>query len=181
MSSRSKRRQRGAALVLAIVVVMIAAVIGVGVLRIGQRELVGANASARRQALSACAEAARQLLVSQLHALGSDPTRLDTLNTPLDGTTSGVTRAVGGHIGEDPVAPSAADATKTQVQITQIVKLPPNAFGLATAVSDLSNVIVNQSTGGNPYKVVAHCIDHGDGSATGGRQLEVEFGVRFGL
>jgi hypothetical protein len=30
-------------------------------------------------------------------------------------------------------------------------------------------------------KVVVHCQDHGDGTPTSGRQLEVEFGVRYGL
>jgi type II secretory pathway pseudopilin PulG len=174
MTNRSRRRQRGAALILAVIVIMLAAVIGVGVLRIGQREVAGASAAARRQALVSCAEAARQLLVSQLHALGADPTTLTALNLPLDGTAGGTARAVGGHIGEDPTAP-------TQVQVTQITKLPPSAFGPPSAVSDLSNVIVNSSVGGNPYKVTAHCVDHGDGTPAGGRQLEIEFGVRFGL
>ncbi len=62
-----------------------------------------------------------------------------------------------------------------------MVFLPDNAFGPSNRVRDLSNVISLAGQGGKPIKVMVHCIDHGDGTPTGGRQLEVEFGVRFGI
>lgn len=176
----SRRAQRGAALVLAIIVVLVATVIGVGILRIGTREMAGASAGARRQAVVACAEAARQLLLSRFHALGQDVETLEPLNVSLDGA-GGLTRAVGGHIGEDPAAPSATDPARPLIQITQVSPLPPRAFGPTSSVRDLTNIITRTGQGGRPFKVMVHCVDHGDGTPTGGRQLEIEFGVRFGL
>jgi len=181
MSRHAHHHQRGAALVLAIVAVLIVTVIGVGSLRIGTREVASATSGARRQALVACADAARQLLVSQMHVLGLAPTELGSLDLPLDGTASGRERVVGGHINEDPGAASAADPAKTQVQITQLVPLPENAFGPVTSVRSNENRVPGPTRGAKPFKVVAHCIDGYDGTPTGGRQLEVEFGVRFGL
>ncbi len=174
--------QRGSALVIAIVAILVITVIGVGMIRISTRELAGANAGSRRQALVACAEAARQVLMSRFHALGLSPTSVQALNLPLDGdTTSGMAYAVGGHIGEDPTTMSLIDPSKTEVQVDQVGLLPENAFGKTTSVRDLTNIVPLAGQGGKPLKVMVHCIDHGDGTPTGGRQLEVEFGVRFGL
>jgi hypothetical protein len=58
--------------------------------------------------------------------------------------------------------------------------LPGNAFGPTDALADISNTSGLQAMGGTPLKIVVHCRDGGTG-ATDGRQLEVEFGVRFGL
>ncbi len=70
---------------------------------------------------------------------------------------------------------------KTEVQITQVSMLPENAFGPSSSVRDLTNIVERTGQGGKPMKVSVHCVDHGDGTPTGGRQLEIEFGVRFGL
>jgi hypothetical protein len=67
------------------------------------------------------------------------------------------------------------------VQVNQVVFLPENSFGPSNRVRDLTNVISLAGQGGRPLKIVVHCQDHGDGTPTSGRQLEVEFGVRFGL
>lgn len=181
MTPTSRRAQRGAALILAVIVILVVTVIGVGMLRIGTREMAGASAGARRQAVVSCAEAARQLLLSRFHALGVSPYSLEPLNVPLDGAAGAQVFAVGGHIGEDPAKPSALDPLKTEVQITQVTPLPENAFGPTTSVRDLTNIVERSGQGGKPMKITVHCVDHGDGTPTGGRQLEIEFGVRFGL
>ena len=171
--------QRGSALILAMIVVMVVAVIGVGMVRYGAREVAGAAAGARHQSLAACADAARELLLSRFHALGASPTSLQAINVPMDGpAASASTWAIGGHV----------DITGTitgptgQVQVTQVVLLPDAAFGPSNRARDLSNVISVAGQGGRPLKVVVHCQDHGSTTdPTSGRQLEVEFGVRFGL
>jgi hypothetical protein len=174
--------QRGSALLMSVIVVLAITIIGVGIIRFASREVAGATAGVRHEALVACAEAGRRLLSSQFHALGMAPTNLSALNLPLDGPAAKArTFAVGGHVDQSATAPAASDPTKTDVQINQVVFLPDNSFGPSNRVRDLSNVISLAGQGGKPLKVVVHCIDGSDGTATGGRQLEVEFGVRFGL
>jgi type II secretory pathway pseudopilin PulG len=162
--------QRGSALIVSVVVVLILAVLGVGLLRFAYRETAGATAGAREQALASCAESARQLLVSQFNALGLQPTSITALNVPLDSTGSAArVRAVGGHYGTAGVA------------VAQVSYLPDSAFGPTNRVRDLTNVIATAGQGGRPLKVVVHCQAGDTSSPTSGRQLEVEFGVRFGL
>ncbi len=161
--------QRGSALVVAIVAVLVIAVIGAGMLRFAARETVGATAGAREQALVACAEAARLRLLAQFHALGFQPSQLQALNVPLATTaTPANTLAQGGHY-DTPVA---------NIGIDQVTYLPDTASGPTSAVRDLTSVSSLIGQGGRPLKVVVHCQD---GALAGGRLLEVEFGLRFGL
>jgi Tfp pilus assembly protein PilX len=162
--------QRGSALIIAVIVVMIVSVIGIGILRFAFRETAGATAGAREQALISCAESARQLLVSQFNALGLQPTAITALNVPLDTTSgAGSTFAVGGHYGT------------SGVTVAQVTYLPESAFGATNRARDLTNIIAVAGQGGRPLKVVVHCQAGGTGTPESGRQLEVEFGVRFGL
>ena len=161
--------QRGSSLLISMIIVVVITAIGLGVIKFAYREAAGAQAGAREQALVACAETARQLLVSQFHAIGVRPTQIAALNLPLDAAGSSArTRAVGGHMGTEGVS------------IAQVSPLPGNAFGPTDALADISNTSGLQAMGGTPLKIVVHCRDGGTG-ATDGRQLEVEFGVRFGL
>jgi hypothetical protein len=169
--------QRGSGLLLAIVVVLVITVIAVGVIRFSARELAGAYAGRREDALAACAEAGRQLLMSRFRIMGISPIDLTALNVALDGASGKTTRVLGGHY--------------DGVRIQQVVEMPagsmgPNPFGM----QDRSNAIRiggnGGGLGGTPYKVVVRCGETisgeaGDSVAGGGRQLEVEFAVRFGL
>jgi len=65
--------------------------------------------------------------------------------------------------------------------VTQVTLLPESAFGPSTRVRDLTNVVPIAGQGGRPLKVVVHCQQGGTSAASSGTQLEVEFGVRFGL
>ncbi|HEY6892032.1 MAG TPA: hypothetical protein VI300_29790 [Solirubrobacter sp.] len=166
-----RNSQRGSTLLTTVVIITVVTIIGVGVVRFATREVAGAYAGAQDQALVACAETARQLLLSKFHALGTNPTSIAALNVPLDGpAASARSYAVGGHI-------------DTQgITVAQVSYLPDSAFGPANLSRDLTNVVAPMSgQGGKPLKVVVHCQVQGDGTATGGRQLEVEFGVKFGL
>jgi hypothetical protein len=166
----SRSLERGSALITAVVVVLVVSVIAVGIIRFASREVAGATAGAQRQALVSCAESARELLLSRFHSVGLVPTALDALNVTLDGT-GGRTVAMGGHVGE---------STST-VQVSQVQFLPDNSFGPTTRTRDLTNTVSLIGQGGRPLRVVVHCVDRGDGTPAGGRQLEIEFGVRFGL
>jgi hypothetical protein len=166
----NRNGQRGSALLTSIVVLLVVTLISLGILRFTARELAGATAAGHEQALVACAETARKLLVSQFHALGLQPTSIDPLNVDLGANT----RVLGGHY----------DTAGTPgVEIGQVTYLPATAFGPNDNVRDLTNIVSGPfGQGGRPVKVVVHCQQGGAASdAASGRQLEVEFGVRFGL
>jgi hypothetical protein len=159
-----RTRPHGSALLIAIITVLVITVLAVGIIRFASRESVGASAAAHEQALVACAEAARLQLMSQFHALGFQPTSLTALNVTLSGTTA----AQGGHY----------DTPVGNIVIDQVTYLPENAAGPSSAARDLTGISSLIGQGGKPMKVVVHCQD---GVINGGRQLEVEFGIRFGL
>jgi type II secretory pathway pseudopilin PulG len=169
--------ERGSALLTSVIVVVVLAILGVGLIRFASRESAGALAGTREQSLVACADAARQMLVSKFSALGLQPTSIAPLDAGLDTTGSGSrVRAVGGHYD------SAGSVTSgTNVTITQVAYLPDSSFGPSNRVRDLTNVVAVAGQGGRPLKVVVHCQQASDGTAASGRQLEIEFGVRFGL
>ena len=158
--------QRGSALVMSIIVVLVIAVIGVAIIRFSSREVAGATASRKTQALAACADAGRQVIVSQFKALGISPVSLTALDLPMDANT----RVVGGHYDGN-------------VRVTQVVSLPGTSFGPDPgAVHDISNRVLVTGGGGKPLKVIVHCQQGGvGGDPLTGRQLEVEFGIRFGI
>jgi hypothetical protein len=162
---------RGSALVIAVIVVAILAAIGAGLLRFTSRGVAGASAAQRREALVSCAEAARALIESRFHALGASPTSVEALDVALDGS-AGRLRARGGHID--------ANLSVTLDQLRQVEELPPNALGPQTSSFDLSNRIVETTTI-PAYRVTAHCQEGDTSSDTSGRQMEIEFLVRFGL
>ena len=165
-----KTSQRGSALLVSVIAVLVISVIGVGIIRFAGREVAGASASMHEQALAACADAARQRLLAQFHALGFQPSSISALNGVALGTISGnaQTLAVGGHY----------DTAPANIQIAQVSYLPDSAFGPTTAVRDITSVVALVGQGGKPIKVVVHCQD---GNVDGGRMLEVEFGIRFGM
>jgi hypothetical protein len=159
-------RQRGSALLTAVVVLLVVTMISLGILRFTSRELAGATAAGHEQALVACADTARKMLLSQFHAMGLQPTDVTAMNVALDSRTN----LVGGHY------------DTAGVRVAQVTYLPANAFGPSDAVRDITNVIAGPTgQGGRPMKIVVHCQQSGRGDAASGRQLEVEFGVRFGL
>lgn len=166
MSSPSPR---GSVLLVVVVVLLVLAVIGAGIMTLASRETVDASAAQRQQALVACAEAGRQLLLSRFRTIGTPPTSIQPLDESID--TAGRLRVVGGHF------------DTTGIQVTQVTGLPEFAFGVDRgAVQSLTNRIVGTGGGAKPLKVVVHCQQGGTpGQPASGRQLEVEFGLRFGL
>ena len=89
----------------------------------------------------------------------------------LDSTTSPISTAVGGHYD----MPTATASDLAAIQVAQVTYLPESSFGPAQSAADLTNTISLTGQGGRPMKIVVRC-QRQDGS-----QLEVEFGIRFGL
>jgi type II secretory pathway pseudopilin PulG len=156
--------QRGSSLILSLVVVLVISVIGVAMIRFASLELAGATAGRQHQELVACAEAGRNLLLSQFKLLGTPPPLIQPLNVALDGRT----QVKGGHYD---------DANVNVIQVTPLDIRSPGP----SRPSSINWRIRSSSLGGTPYKVVVHCQVGGDGTPASGRQLEVEYGLRFGL
>ena len=161
------KNQRGTALPTAMIASVIIAVVAVGIVRFASRASLGASAAANEQMLAACVEAARQQLLSQFHLIGFSPERLVPLNVSIGGTNS-TTQALGGHY-DSPVV-----VTLNPDQVTQ---LPQTTVGRgARGPGDGTGQSSRARQGGAPYKVIVHCQN-----GTGGGQLEVEFGIWFGI
>jgi hypothetical protein len=161
--------ERGSALVVSVIVVIVISVLAVALIRLGTLETAGATAGAKREALARCTDAAGKLLMSKFHVLGSQPITLVPLNVPIDGPL-GQMRAVGGHIGT------------MDVQIAQVTGYGDLQAAGLQKVDSIAMRDRAPGTGKQPLKVTVHCMDHGDPrDAMSGRQLEVEFGILFGL
>jgi Tfp pilus assembly protein PilX len=168
-----RKLERGSSLVISVIVVLIIAVIGVGMVRFTQRETAGALAGQRADALSACASAAQRMLETRFHILGVQPTDLTVLNVKLDGA-AGQMAAVGGHIGGDPGLPVPT--------VKQVEPLPASSVDRRSMMSDETNWVSTMGrTGGTPLKITVHCQAGDTSTPTSGRQLEIEYGVNFGL
>ncbi|GEJ55662.1 hypothetical protein [Anaeromyxobacter diazotrophicus] len=159
MTSRS---QHGSALLFTLLVMTAILAVAVAMIRYSALELSASTAGRKQQELVACAEAGRTLLLSKFKLLGAPVTEVLPLNVALDSRTQ---LAAGHYDG---------------ASVVQVSPLPAWAAG-PTKPSTANWRIQAQSLGGTPYKVVVHCQVGGDGTPTSGRQLEVEFGIRFGL
>jgi hypothetical protein len=172
---RPRPNQRGSALLMSIIVILVISVIGVGVIRFASREVAGATAGRKEAAAAACAETARVLLMSQWKLLGAHGVNARPLDIPLGDASQ--TRVLGGHYGQKP----PDDATYwnagsgTWVKNIQVIPLDPLTVGSAYVANDLTNRIGDSVQN---YRVVVHCTQ---GSGTDARDTEVEFGVQYGL
>jgi|SRR5438477_4995722 len=160
-----RKRQSGSALIIAMILMVVLAVVGLAIVNRTTSE-VDAVASKRHYDRSlACAEGARQMLLSQFRAYGVN---LSTIKLVKQGTTDqpvivGDQRYASGHYGDWLVA-SVSDAAGT----------PGGIVG-----SDAANRITRRSggLGGKGYRFTVVCRD--DAAPT--HQMEVEFLVNFGF
>jgi len=159
---RPSHSARGSALIVAVIVVLVMSVLAVGIIRFASREVAGATAGRKLAAGASCAEAARAWILANWNALDNVP---PVEKEPMDVTLESVTPIAlrGGHYGQ------------TGVTHVQIVKLNPQTVGPANKISDLTNKIGDTAT---PYRVVVHCVQ---GTGNDARELELEFGLTFGL
>jgi hypothetical protein len=169
--------QRGSALLVSIIVVLVIAAVGVGVIRFASRDLAGATGGRKEAQVAACAEAARTLLTSQWKLLGAHGVKSPPLDVLVEAATQ--TRLRGGHYGQNPTASTYWNSSSktwvvngTMVNNIQVIELNPLTVGPAFVANDLTNRVGDAA---QPYRIVVHC-SQGDG-----REVEVEFGLQYGL
>ena len=155
LSFTGRPAPRGSSLLFVVILLVVLAIVGVAV--VGRATSEGDASAAKRQydKSLACAEAGRELLLSQFRIFGTPPSSL-VLNTPIDDKTVRT-----GHY--DTVAVTSVESAA-------------GANSNALGVSDVSNRIARISLGGQLYRMTVVCS-----SAGNTRQAEVEFLVRFGL
>ncbi len=149
----------GSALLLSVVLLAILAIISLAVMNRAGSEAESAQGKRQYDKSVSCADAARELLISQFRTYGTSPTMI-TLNSQIGDKTLST-----GHY--DNVAVATVTATTGAA-------LP--SFG----ASDISNRIARARLGGQLYRMTVLCSSTGsDGGPT--RQSEVEYLVRFGI
>ena len=147
---------RGGALLNVLIVVAVLSVIGLAFLQKGSNDSDASSAQRAAMRSATCAEAGRELLLSQFRAYGTTPTQL-TLNTAINDQT-----VSSGHYNQFAIQ-----------SITAVSGVSSTGLG----VSDMSNRIARVGMGGQLYRVLVVCSS----SAAGSHQSEVEYLVRFGL
>jgi Tfp pilus assembly protein PilX len=168
---RPSSNQRGSALLMSMIVVMVIAAFGVAIVRFSSREVAGATAGRKEAAVTACAEAARALLMSQWKLLGVHGVSVRPLDVTLESASN--THIQGGHYDQTPGDPANWTASsQTWIKNVQVIRLDPLTVGSSYQVNDLTNRVADSI---QSYRVVVHCTQ-GDG-----RQAEVEFAVQYGL
>jgi type II secretory pathway pseudopilin PulG len=174
-----RRNERGNALLMAVIVVLIITVFGLGVIRFASREVSGSVAGRREAAVEACAEAARALLMSQWKLMGTHDVGVAPLKIILENVYPTV--VAGGHYGQDPTSSTywTGGSTPTWIQNVQVIPLNPLTVGSKYQSNDLTNRIADSVA---PFRVVVHCVQ-GDPNSNppASRELELEFGVEYGL
>ncbi len=163
--------ERGSALLMSIVVILLVTVFGLAVVRFSAREVSGAIAGRKEAAVAACAEAARAMIMSQWKLLGANGVTVPPLDVVLDSASQ--THLQGGHYDDTPGDSAHWNASsQTWVNNIQVAKLNPLTVGSSYQSNDLTNRVGDTI---QSYRVVVHCTQ------ADGREVEVEFGVQYGL
>jgi hypothetical protein len=153
--NRGTRSDRGAALLVAMILLAILAVVAIALVNRSTSEVDAVSAKRHYDKSVSCAEAGREMLLSQFRVFGLDPTSL-TLNT---------------HVGDLNVYTGHYD----QFGLRTVIPSSSTATGSGVGVTDVSNRLGAQ-LGGTSYRFTVVCAD-----TKSSHQSEVEFDVRFGL
>jgi Tfp pilus assembly protein PilX len=153
------RSARGAALIIAMVLVAILAVVALALLRRTNNEMDAVAAKRNYDRSVSCAEAGRQMLLSQFRVFGLDPTSI-VLNTH-----AGNLNVYTGHYDQFAIQTVKAVAKGSGAGVNGI-----------SASLDMANRLTGPGLGGTVYRFNVVCAD-----SNNDHQSEVEFEVRFGL
>jgi Tfp pilus assembly protein PilX len=150
---------RGAALLNVLIVISVLSLIGLAFLQKGGNDADASSAQRASIRASTCAEAGRELLLSQFRAYGTAPTQLTLNSTMNDQNVSS------GHYNQFAIK-----------SVTAVSGVATSGLG----VSDMSNRIARVGMGGQLYRMSVVCSSTRPADA-GAHQSEVEYLVRFGL
>lgn len=161
MPTAPKRRHRGSALLISMILMIVLAVVGLAIVNRATRE-VDAVASKRHwdRAMS-CAEGARQMLLSQFRTYGVNLGSLQLSKV----------------VGDQQYASGHYDNFNV-TSVSQAAGTPGGAVS-----SDASNRITKRSggLGGQGYRFTVVCSDQSGDAGLNTHQQEVEFLVNFGF
>jgi Tfp pilus assembly protein PilX len=153
------RSARGAALIIAMVLVAVLAVVALALVRRTNNEMDAIGGKRNYDRSVSCAEAGRQMLLSQFRVFGMDPTSI-VLNTK-----AGNLKVYTGHYDQF--------AIQTVQAVSKGSGAGVNGNG---AAMDFANRLTSAGLGGTVYRFNVVCAD-----SSNDHQSEVEFEVRFGL
>ena len=156
-----RERPRGSALLTTMILLAVLMVIGIAAVSLSSQERANASAKARLDFATACANAAQAKIWSELADSGlgylGTAVQISPVTLP-DGTV-----LTSGHY----------DADAGAVTVTNSVFAADCNGANPLAERDFTNTVVARTAGGRCYAIQARCID------PSGRQMEVEFGLRF--
>ena len=173
--SRSSRRTRGSALILAVVALVALSVLALAAIHFSGKENEVTQHVSRAEEVLACAEAARQNLLARFRAVGINPTQIK-LACPSS-STPGVECV---RLADDPNLArrsilSTGHYRQAQLPTVQGVEVVTGGVGAGGGVRDLTNSLAASPTlGGQFYRIIVSCHSRG-------RESEVEMLVRFGI
>ncbi len=162
---------RGSTLLLAVVLLAVLSIIGVAAVSLGSQERQNASAKGKRDALFACAAAARVKIWAELAKYGRG--YLDSTNAPQQiQLADGTQLAAPAHY-----SPADEGVTVKDLVVKHSVKMAG-----ATAAVDLTNRMESLQilSEANAYQIVARCSVPGTGGASP-RELEIEFVLSLAL
>lgn len=179
---RKDRAQRGMALLVAMLAVLVMSVIVAGALVFTGTERTSAVMQTRDDQLSACAQAARNMFLSRIRVLSGNATGI-TFNEAF-ADSAGERRIRSGHY-----TPPAGGPPP---EIVDVVALDGEVMGGGSAVHDLSNGMSaaagdpsqgggGSSSAGGTLAATAYRVNVVCQSEAGGPEREIEFVVKVGL
>jgi hypothetical protein len=157
-------------MLLAVVLLVILAVIGVAAVSLSSQDKINAYSKSRVDALAACARAAQAQVWGELARYGPGYFGTENpLEAPLE-LADGTKVNAPAHYAD----PAASALTVKDVVMTFDKGV---SDGSQPMVADLTNraVALDQLSSGKAHRIAARCID------ANGRELEVEFSMRFAL
>ncbi len=157
---RDCRHPAGSSLLLALIIVSILSVVALAIVQMGSIENDATGAKRRFDHSIGCADAARDLLMSQFHTYGVSPTQVT------------LSQVVGDQI--------MSSGHYDQLNVTSVVAASGYSSWAGGGANDISNRIARAGLGGQVYRMTVVCSSSASlNPAT--QQSEVEFVVRFGL
>jgi hypothetical protein len=147
-------KDRGSALLIAMVLIAVLGVVALALVRRNTNEIDAVSAKRHYDKSVSCAEAGREMLLSQFRVFGLDPASL-VLNT---------------HVGDLNVSTGHYDHFGIRTVVATSA-----SNGSSVGVTDAANRL-GSPLGGSSYRFTVVCAD-----SAGSHQSEVEYDVRFGL
>lgn len=158
------QRQRGSILLVAVIMTAVLAVVAVALIRRLEKATESAAAKRHYDTAVACADGARELLISQFRTFGVRPTDLILNEVVGSSDEPGSRRYASGHY--------------DQFGVKSVEVVPAEMFASSgEAAMDIANRTAATRLGGAFYRITVVCSDPREAA----RQSEVEFLVRFGL